>query len=78
MEEFIDLRVLKFFFDFDDLKLIFDLRKNNGKIEDNKFEYFWVEVKKYLEEKSVVMIVDMVKYYICFLLYFFEILSSKF
>lgn len=54
LEEFIDLRVLKFFFDFDDLKLIFDLRKNNGKIEDKKFEFFWVEVKKYLEEKSVV------------------------
>lgn len=68
----------KFLLDSDDPKLILDLRKNNGKIEDNKFEHFWAEVKKYLEEKSVVMIVDMVKYHTCLLPYLFEILSSKF
>lgn len=53
-EESIDLRVSKFLLDSDDPKLILDLRKNNGKIEDKKFEPFWAEVKKYLEEKSVV------------------------
>ena len=53
-EEAVDLRVSKFLLDSDDPKLILDLRKNNGRVEDPKFEPFWDEAKKYFDEKSVV------------------------
>lgn len=53
-EEVVDVRVAKFLLHSDDPKLIFDLRKNNGRISDPKLDPFWDELGKYLEEKSVV------------------------
>ena len=53
-EEAVDVRVSKFLLDSDDPNLILDLRKNNGRVQDPKFEPFWDEAKKYFDEKSVV------------------------
>lgn len=50
----IDLRTSKILRELDDTELIFDLRKNNEKTCDPRLEPFWSELRKFLDEKSVV------------------------
>ena len=52
-EEKIDDHI-SFLLESQDTDLIFDLRKNNGRPADPKFDPFWEEMGKYLEEKSAV------------------------
>lgn len=53
-EESVDQRVCQFLLNSDDPKLILDLRKNNGRVRDQKYDPFWKELQSYLNEKSVV------------------------
>lgn len=53
-EEAIDARVSKFFLNSDDPKLLLDLRHLNGRVKDPKYNPFWEEMQKFLDEKSVV------------------------
>lgn len=40
----VDKRVCEFLLNSDDPSLIFDLRKNNGRLKDPKFDPFWEEL----------------------------------
>ena len=53
-EEEIDMRVCEILLEGQDSDLIFDLRNNNGCPTDPKFDPFWDEQQKYLDEKSAV------------------------
>ena len=53
-EATVDQRVYKFLLNSDDPMLMLDPRKNNGRVKDPKFDPFWNELDKYLNEKSVV------------------------
>ncbi|XP_060585359.1 uncharacterized protein LOC132741240 isoform X2 [Ruditapes philippinarum] len=53
-EASVDERVCEFLLNSDDPELILDLRKHNGRIKNPKFDPFWDELEKYLQEKSVV------------------------
>ncbi|XP_053395894.1 uncharacterized protein LOC123545597 [Mercenaria mercenaria] len=53
-EESVDNNVCEFLLGSDDPKLAVDLRKNNGKVRDPKYNVFWKELEIYLDEKSVV------------------------
>ena len=53
-QEETDLRVCRFLLEGQDSDLIYDLRKNNGHPADPKFDAFWEELQKYLDEKSAV------------------------
>lgn len=53
-QEDIDYRVCKVLLEGQDSDLIFDLRQSNGRPKDPKFDPFWNELQKYLDEKSAV------------------------
>jgi hypothetical protein len=50
----VDQRVADFLLNSADTDLIYDLRHNNGHPCDKKFDPFWEELGRYLDEKSVV------------------------
>ncbi|WAQ99742.1 hypothetical protein MAR_024115 [Mya arenaria] len=54
ISEGVDNRFLKFLSTCDDEELVVDLRKHNGRLADPKFDPFWAELEKYLEEHTVV------------------------
>ena len=47
-------RLLDMLLDSDDTELIYDLRANNGRPSDSRFDPFWEELKRYLDEVSAV------------------------
>ena len=53
IEENVDKHI-SFLLESQDTDLLFDLRRNNGKVADPKFDPFWEEIGKYLDEKSAV------------------------
>lgn len=50
----VDTRVMEFLLSSEDEELIFDLRKNNGRVKDPKYDAFWEELGTMLEEMSTV------------------------
>ena len=48
----IDNRVIDFLLRSDDTDLVFDLRKNNGRVAQEKYDLFWDELQKLLDEES--------------------------
>jgi hypothetical protein len=50
----IDERFLRFLMNADDPEIFFDLRRNNGRPNDPKYEPFWESLEKLLQEKSAV------------------------
>ncbi len=50
----IDDRVIDFFLGSDDPELLIDLRGNNGKVPNTKYDLFWEKLGNLLEELSVV------------------------
>lgn len=50
----LDDRVCEFLLASDDEDLVYDLRKNNGRVKDPKFEPFWTELGKLLDEETAV------------------------
>ena len=53
-EAAIDNRFCDFLLASEDTNLIFDFRANNGHPNDQKFDSFWDELGRYLDEKSAV------------------------
>lgn len=53
-QEEVDLRVIEYFLGGDDPELVVDLRKNNGKTADPKYDTFWAKLQSILDEKCVV------------------------
>ena len=50
----VDYRLEECLLATDDEELVYDLRKNNGRVQDPRFEPFWDELKRFLEEKAAV------------------------
>ena len=53
-EAAVDNRVIGFLAESDDADLVYDLRHNNGRVANDKFDVFWEELQKKLDEKTVV------------------------
>ncbi|KAH3822984.1 hypothetical protein DPMN_124778 [Dreissena polymorpha] len=50
----VDDRFMKFLVEAEDCELIYDLRKDNGRPNDPKFEPFWEALQKLIDETSAV------------------------
>lgn len=53
-EEDAQQRMVDFLLQSDDVELVYDLRKNNGRHKDPKLDPFWEELGRFLQEKGAV------------------------